>query len=157
VIRYSLVCARAHEFDAWFRDIATFDDQAANCALTCPFCQSTDIQKGVMAPHVARAVPETHAAPPPQSRAADGDGGGDAVATSLTEKDHSDLREKLRDLREKILATTEDVGERFPAEARKMQDGDRAPRAIRGRATLEEAKALIDEGVAVLPVPGEGH
>ena len=155
MIRYALTCARAHEFEGWFRDIATFDDHAARGALSCPYCDSTDIQKGVMSPHVARG-----------GRSSRNDGGEqpapegkeEASATlPATPDPHRELREKVKDFREKILASTEDVGERFPAEARKMQDGDAPRRAIRGKASLAEAKALLDEGVAVLPLPGEGH
>jgi hypothetical protein len=149
VIRYSLICAAAHEFEAWFRDIATFDDQAATGSLTCPYCQSTQVEKRVMAPHVARRAREVD-----RSTFCDQTG----LSTVAPADDlHRELRARMQDLREKIFTSTEDVGERFPAEARKIHDGDSEPRAIRGRATLAEAKALIDEGVAVLPVPGEGH
>jgi len=154
VIRYSLVCARAHEFEGWFRDIATFDDQAATRALSCPYCDSTDIRKAVMAPHVVRAA---------RSSQDDGDDQKPAAAQlssaplAATEDPYRELREKLRDFRAGILASTEDVGERFPTEARRMQDGDAPRRAIRGKASLAEARALLDEGVAVLPLPGEGH
>lgn len=150
MIRYSLICAEAHEFEAWFRSIATFEHQAASGSLTCPYCQSTKVRKGVMSPHVARAA-----------RGAKNEAGATEQigAESAAPPDGRDreLRAKMKDLREKILASTEDVGERFPAEARKIQDGDSEPRAIRGRATLAEAKALLSEGVAVLPMPGEGH
>jgi hypothetical protein len=143
VIRYSLICGRAHEFEAWFRDIATFDDEAADGSLTCPYCRSTNVQKRVMAPHVARVAREIERKPVAADRA------------SPPDDRPSELREN-ETLRENVLAATEDVGERFPQEARRIHDSDSSPRAIRGCATLAEAAALIDEG-AVLPLPGEGH
>jgi hypothetical protein len=150
VIRYALICAAAHEFEAWFRDIATFDEQAQSGALNCPFCDSTHVQKRVMAPHVARgAQPQRDIAACVSENA--------PQSLPAPVEPHRQLREMINDLREKVLATTEDVGARFPIEARKMQDGDAPRRAIRGKASLAEAKALIEEGVAVLPLPGEGH
>ncbi|HXY59521.1 MAG TPA: DUF1178 family protein [Methylocystis sp.] len=155
MIRYSLICARAHEFDAWFRDIANFDDQAAMGALSCPYCNSTEVQKGVMAPHVARSGRSTQGGDGAEQKAPTAEA---SSATLPAPPDpHRELREKVRDFREKILESTEDVGERFPEEARKIQDGDAPRRAIRGKASLAEAKALLEEGVAVLPLPGEGH
>jgi len=154
VIRYSLICARAHEFEGWFRDIATFDSQAATRALSCPHCDSTDIRKGVMAPHVARAARPSQDGGDEQKAAAAQQ---NPAPPSPNEDPHRELRKNLQDFREMILASTEDVGERFPVEARRMQDGDAPRRAIRGKASLAEARALIDEGVAVLPLPGEGH
>jgi hypothetical protein len=65
-----------------------------------------------------------------------------------------DLRMKLRELHDTVVANTEDVGDRFPEEARAMEDGEAARRAIRGRATFEEAKALLEEGIEILPLPG---
>lgn len=153
MIRYSLICAQAHEFEAWFRNIATFEDQAASGSLICPHCRSSNVQKSVMAPHVARTARDAD-----KSKGETGASEQTGAETAAPPDDRQrELRDKLRDLRKKIIASTEDVGERFPAEARRIQDGESEPRAIRGRATLAEAKALIDEGVAVLPAPDEGH
>jgi len=126
MIHYTLVCDEGHGFDGWFRDSETFESQSEKGLVCCPFCSSTNVSRGVMAPHVAR-------------------GGRD--------DDAQKLRKMIRELREKVVAGTEDVGERFPEEARKIEDGDAEPRPIRGRATFEEAKALLEDGIEILPVP----
>ena len=126
MIRYSLICDAGHNFESWFRDSAGFEKQAAEGRIACPFCESTKIARDVMAPNVAKPREDV-------SR---------------------ELRVKLRELHDAVVAHTEDVGERFPEEARAMEDGDTERRAIRGRATFEEAKALLEEGIEILPIPG---
>lgn len=151
MIHYSLICDALHEFDGWFRDSAAFDAQAADGAIACPFCRSVKVAKAVMAPHVAR--PERGA----ESIACSGEAENSEKAPALADDGHDQLRAKLRELRETLLSASEDVGERFPAEARKIQDGEAKARPIRGRASLAEAKALVEDGIAILPLPGEGH
>jgi hypothetical protein len=140
VIHYSLICDDGHGFDSWFRDSRTYDSQAAAGLVNCPFCQSTSVAKAVMAPSVARKTE----APVEIER----------HELVLLDERHAQLRAMIRDLREKIISSTEDVGEKFPDEARRIQDGESEPRAIRGQASLEEARALIDEGIEILPIPG---
>jgi hypothetical protein len=146
VIRYSLICADGHEFDSWFRDSAAFDAQDAAGLIHCPFCQSTKVAKAVMAPNVARGEggeAETGGETPPALRR-------DALTLDAR---HAQLREMIRQLREKILAASEDVGDRLPNEARRIQKSEAPDRAIRGRASLEEARALLEEGIEIMPVP----
>lgn len=140
MIHYALICDDGHGFDSWFRDSATFEAQAARGLVACPFCQSTKIARDVMAPHVARAHQK---APIPAGR-----------DWPLLDERQADLRAMIRELRATIVAATEDVGERFPDEARKMEDGEAERRAIRGRASFEEAKALLEDGIEILPLPG---
>lgn len=132
MIHYTLVCDDGHDFEGWFRDSEAFESQAAQGLISCLLCGSTKISRGVMAPHVSRAG----------------------------EIDAAKLRAALRDMRDKMIKDSEDVGDRFPDEARKIEDGEAERRAIRGRATFEEAKALLDEGIEILPIPalpGEGN
>jgi hypothetical protein len=132
MIHYRLVCDAGHDFESWFRDSDGFDAQAAQGLVHCPFCQSTKITRGVMAPHVARGH----------------------------DPDAAKLRAALDALRETIVENTEDVGDRFPDEARRMEDGAAQRRAIRGRASFEEARALLEDGIEIFPLPGggrEGH
>ncbi len=157
MIHYSLVCDAAHEFDGWFRDSATFDAQASSGVVVCPHCHSTNIAKAVMAPHVARnffpsASVEEKRQPSCARRQDEGQQESQPVA--LLDERHAQLRAMIRELHETLKASTEDVGERFPSEARKIQDGDAPPRAIRGRASLAEAKSLLEDGIEILPFPG---
>jgi hypothetical protein len=163
MIHYSLVCDAAHEFDGWFRDSATFDAQASSGVVVCPYCHSTKIAKAVMAPHVARkffsraSVEEKDG---PSCTRREDEGKEESRPVALLDERHAQLRAMIRELRESIVASTEDVGERFPSEARKIQDGDAEPRPIRGRASLAEAKSLLEDGIEILPfpgLPGEGN
>jgi hypothetical protein len=63
------------------------------------------------------------------------------------------LRNMVRELHAKIIETTVDVGSRFPEEARRIHDSETPEQPIRGQATAEEAKALLDEGIGILPIP----
>lgn len=130
MIRYALVCAAGHDFESWFGDSEAFESQRARGLVECPCCGSKQIDKQVMNPAVARTD----------------DGPGHDVKAA-------DLRARVRALRAEIAARTEDVGRRFPDEARRIHHGDAPDRAIRGEASLEEARELLEEGVQVLPVP----
>lgn len=132
MIHYKLVCDEGHEFEGWFRDSATFDSQSAQRRVSCPFCNSTEVARAVMAPHVART-------------------GDDSAAK---------LRAMIREMHDLVIEGTEDVGDRFPEEARRIEDGDSERRPIRGRATFAEAKALLEDGIEILPIPappGDGN
>jgi hypothetical protein len=137
VILYRLACAAGHEFESWFKDSAAYDIQAAGRGMSCPFCGTTEVSKAIMAPNIARSR-ETEGRWPP---------------AALDERPTM-LRAMAQELRERIVAATEDVGDCFPREARRIQDGEAQARAIRGRASLEEARALLEEGVEILPLPG---
>jgi hypothetical protein len=158
VIHYSLICDKGHEFDGWFRDSAAFDAQEAAGSVHCPFCQSSKIAKAPMAPSVLRGA----GAGARQVQRGEDDRQAEAAReVALLDERDAQLRGAIRELREKIISATEDVGERFPSEVRKIQDGEARTRAIRGKATFAEAKALLDEGIEIMALPasfsGEGN
>jgi hypothetical protein len=151
MIKYTLVCDASHEFESWFPGSESYEEQARRGFVQCPFCQSTKVSKAIMAPNVARkdrdAVPVVASAPavpaaasPPQT-------------VTLLDERQQHLRAMIRDLHEKIVASSDDVGESFPEEARKMHDGETPVRSIRGKASFEEARSLLDEGIPVMPIP----
>lgn len=148
MIRYALICAVGHEFDGWFRDSGGFDAQAAECAIVCPICRSAQVTKAVMAPFVAR----TDAAAPKRPACES-----DRAQTELTDDDAARLRAAVRGMRAAVLAATEDVGERFASEARRIRDGEAEARPIRGKAELEEAKKLVEEDIAIWLLPDDSH
>ena len=133
MIRYALVCDQGHDFDAWFGSGAAYEEQARKRALSCPCCGSLAGRKAPMAPAV-------------QS------GGGETPA-------HADTSERkktyafLKGLRAHLEANAENVGPRFPEEARKMHYGEADTRSIYGEASLEEATALEEEGIPAIPLP----
>lgn len=133
MIKYALKCANGHGFDSWFPSAASYDTQAAQGQIVCPVCGSVEVGKAIMAPAINRG--ESIAAP--------------AEAAALRARDMA----QLRALRDYVIGMTEDVGTRFPEEARRIAEGAGEERPIRGEATLEEAKALREEGIAILPLP----
>lgn len=139
MIHYTLVCDRRHEFDGWFRGSAGFDEQKQAGVLVCPECGSTDVEKGIMAPNVAT-------------------GGGDRdqpmpVPLSEHAMRRARLRQLVGEMRAHVERTADYVGERFPEEARRLHYGEAERRNIYGEATLQEAKALTEEGIPLMPVP----
>ena len=159
MIRYALRCDRGHDFESWFQDSASFDRQVKRKLVACPACDSVKVEKAIMAPQItrkgrgarqrgseerlaARASTEAAVAPAaPESGA------------SLMTPEGSELRAKLKELRDHIKAQADNVGEQFPDEARKMHYGEIKPRPIYGEATPDQARALVDEGVEVMPMP----
>jgi hypothetical protein len=135
LIRYSLCCEKAHEFEGWFSESADFDRQKAAGYLTCPVCGSAEVGKVLMAPAVstARQKEETQ-----------------ALAVSEVQKQaFVKLKEAIREIR----ASSEDVGEKFPEEARKIHYGESEARGIIGQASPVEVKSLIEEGIEIAPLP----
>jgi hypothetical protein len=148
MIRYALRCERGHEFDSWFQSSSAYDSQHKRGLVACPVCESAKVDKAIMAPRIARKG-KSKSAPEPVAAPAD-----DASSTSLVmAPQERELVAKLRELRDHVLKNADDVGRKFPDEARKMHYGDIEHRAIYGEATTEEARALIDEGVEVAPLP----
>jgi hypothetical protein len=134
----NLQCAHGHGFEGWFASNEEFETQLAGDLVACPICGDTAITKLLTAPRLNLGSPK-----PPAEAAS-------AVAPGI---DSPEAR-WIRAVRE-VMAHTEDVGERFADEARKMHYGEAEERGIRGQATREEAQTLLDEGIAVfsLPVP----
>lgn len=131
-----LRCTQGHRFEGWF---ASDDDLAAQRErglLACPLCGDVDVQRLPSAPRLnrssssSRPTETTHALPAPDDPQA----------------------KWLRAVR-KVMANTEDVGERFPEEARRIHYGEVPARGIRGQASPGEAQSLADEGIEVMALP----
>jgi hypothetical protein len=134
MIKFALACDHGHEFDSWFRDGASYEEQARRGFVTCPECNSHSIVKAPMAPAV---VTRDRSAPP----------------AALLDERAKAMREAMASLRREIEARTDDVGPAFPEVARAIHSGEAPERAIRGQANLAEVKALLEEGVHVAPLP----
>lgn len=155
MIRYALACAAGHAFDGWFRDSVDFDRQSDRKLVTCPACGSDRVDKALMAPRLARSerVADTtaNAAASPVASA------DDKAPVAILSETEADLRRKLAELRRRLVANSEHVGERFPEEARRIHYGETPRRSIHGEASADEAKALLDEGIAFHPLPVLPH
>jgi hypothetical protein len=153
MIHYTLSCDHDHEFEGWFRSSADFDTQAERGLVVCPVCGSNGIERGLMAPNVqsgrskdARAAAMAEGAPTEAREPA-------RTAVMVPNPAQRAMLEALRELKAKIVETAEHVGPRFAEEARKIHYGESEHRGIYGEATLEEAKALSDEGIEVHALP----
>lgn len=156
MIRYAFSCAKGHEFEAWFRNSAACDDQLDAGLVSCGVCGSNDVRKALMAPSIparsnATSEPAEPAAPVPA-----GDGNGASrlpmMAGGMGEEAQK-LVHAMRKFRETVTKHADYVGPRFAEEARKIHFGETGDRGIYGEATPEEAKALSEDGVDIVPLP----
>ena len=139
MIRYALKCDRGHGFEAWFRSSTDFEKGET----ACPVCGSLAVAKAVMAPQVARKDRgETNVeAKSEKMRLATADPRQQAIIAAIKE------------LRQKVTENADYVGDKFAEEARKIHYEETEPRGIYGEATSDEAKALVEEGIEVHPLP----
>ena len=133
MIKYRLQCTHGHEFEGWFASSASYDAQVAAGQLTCPECNSREVGKSIMAPNVAVRTRSDAAVP--------------------DDEGPSRYRNLVREVTRVLAAASEDVGARFPEEARKIHYREVEQRAIRGTASLDEARELVEEGVEIMALP----
>lgn len=169
MIRYNLICELDHTFEGWFRNSEDYEVQNAANQVECPVCTSTDISKVLMAPAVstsrkreARVIPASDQVPMPANSgdqmAAAVPAGGVLPQVREAALLPQDLRQKeivaaLRQLRSKMLENSENVGDKFAEEARKIHYGDAEERAIHGQTSAQDVADLVDEGISILPLP----
>jgi len=147
MIKYSLVCDNAHEFESWFPDSGAYESQAKRGLVACPECGSIRNSKAIMAPSVARRDRQVRAEPVPPAAEAP------PQPVALIDERQKMLRAMLRELHAKVVENTDDVGSRFPETARRMHEGEIPARSIRGEASLEEARLLVEDGIDIMPMP----
>lgn len=135
MIRYSLQCSDGHDFDGWFASSIDFDDQLAAGYVACAHCGSPSVTKLLMAPNVATARQK------------------DGVRQMVMDNTRREMLAKVREAVAEIRNNAEDVGEKFPEEARKIHYGETEARGIIGQATRDEVVALVEEGIEVAALP----
>ena len=135
----NLRCAHQHDFEGWFASEEDYQSQLVRALVECPLCGDKSIAKMPSAPRLNL-----------------GGGQEPAVATPPKTTPAPDLQAQhaaWTRMARQVLAHTENVGERFAEEARRMHYGESEDRAIRGQASREETVALLEEGIEVLPLP----
>ena len=150
MIHYNLRCERGHTFESWFQSSSAYEAQEKRKLVNCPTCGSAKVERAIMAPQIVSKKGRESAVPGPAAAATEVAA---PAATPLLMAQEREPRAKLKELREHIVKNADNVGERFPNEARKMHYGDIEHRPIYGEASPDEARALIDEGVEVTPLP----
>ena len=133
MINYTLKCDQNHTFDSWFKSAEAFEMLAKKSMVVCSECGSTKITKAIMAPSVSTSRKK------------------DNKPSELEKK--SKLKNDILELKKKIEANSEYVGNNFANEARSMYLGETPERSIYGEAKTDDAKKLIDDGIPVMPLP----
>ena len=152
MIRYTLRCDRGHDFESWFQSSGAYDSQVKRKLVSCPACGSAKVEKAIMAPQIGKkakvraAEAEVVAAPTASTEVSTG-------STPLMMAQEAELRAKIKELRDHVTKNADNVGEKFPDQARAMHYGDIEHRPIYGEASPDEARSLIDEGIEVSPLP----
>jgi hypothetical protein len=151
MIRYALVCERGHDFESWFQDSAAYDKQVKRQLVTCPQCGSAKVEKAIMAPSLSTAAKKERT--PIDTPAAVTEGPATPAPVAMISPQEQEFRTKLKELRDHLVKNADNVGAKFPEEARKMHYGEIEHRSIYGVASPEEAKELSEEGVEFHPLP----
>jgi hypothetical protein len=133
---FNLSCDNDHSFEGWFASGAEFDRQLAQQMVECPVCGSHGIAKLPSAPRLSLSGAQAPVVKEPMAMSGD-----------------ETMRATLLQMARHIIANTEDVGERFAEEARRIHYDEAPKRSIRGVASKNEAAELADEGIEVMPVP----
>jgi len=126
MIRYDLKCTHGHAFDSWFSSSEGYDEQVKAGLVSCPYCMTSEVEKAIMAPSIAKKSIDTKAA--------------------------QKLRQALQLVEKHVRETHDYVGESFAEEARKIHYGEIPRREIYGEATLNDVATLLEEDIAILPL-----
>lgn len=137
----NLSCEQEHRFEGWFGSADDFESQQGRGLVSCPVCGASQVQRLPSAPrlnvsHLRGAAPS------------------EAAVAPAGEVNLQQLQRTALQAVKQLLAKTEDVGERFAEEARRIHYGEAKERGIRGQTSADEAQALVEEGIAILPLPG---
>src|SRR6056297_3687228 len=141
MIRYALKCAEGHNFESWFQSADAFDGLVAKGLVSCAVCGGTDVKKALMAPKVAADTPAA-----PQTLPAEPD-------RPLSAAPAHPAEQMLKALKDHVEKNSTYVGGNSAKEARAMHLGEVPEKPIHGEANAAEAKALLEDGVPVLPLP----
>lgn len=142
MIVYQLRCSNGHEFEAWFRDSGSYDQQAKDGDVACPRCGDVHVCKALMAPNIAPSRKRAPVSPEENGRA-------ERRAREVAEK----ILEAVGNVRSHVEENFENVGDDFAEEAKRIHYGEVEERDIYGNATEEEAEALDEEGIEFYRLP----
>lgn len=146
MIHYSLLCENRHAFDAWFKSAAAYDEQVRMGIVSCPICSTRKVEKSIMAPAVSRIGEDARASAGDRVPA-------EKMSFSAGHPQQAQLRAALRQLRDKVTAEADYVGDQFATEARKIHFHETEPRGIYGEATKDEVAGMVEDGVDFMPLP----
>lgn len=135
MIRFGLICDKEHEFDGWFSSSDDFEAQLKRGLVACPSCNSIKVSKTLMAPSVSTGRQK------------------DKLEVATMDRARREVVAEMKKLRAQITSNAEDVGRKFPEEARKIHYGESEERGIYGEADRQEVESLLEEGIEIAPLP----
>lgn len=151
MIRYALVCDRRHEFEIWFNNSADYDKQSKRGLVACPVCNSKNVDKAIMAPAISS--PKKRGVASAASVTSETPAETTSTPVAMISPQEQELRAKLKELRDHLTKNSDDVGKKFPEEARKMHYGEIEHRSIYGEASPDDARKMHEEGIEFHPLP----
>ena len=136
MIRYNLICNNDHNFESWFKDSTSCDDQIKSKNVLCPECNSNLVTKALMSPGIPKKGSNNN-----------------QENTILSNGRNNNLNDAIRKIRDEIKKNSEYVGKEFPEEARKIHYNESEERSIYGEATAKDIKELHEEGIDIIHIP----
>jgi hypothetical protein len=149
----NLQCAHQHDFEGWFGSEDDFQSQLARGLVECPLCGDRQITKQLSAPRLNLSTSRHDRETPSPAAVAPSESSAHVLAQSVTPVSPAQVQAAWLQAVQHVMTHTEDVGQRFAEEARKMHYGESEERGIRGQATLEQTRDLLEEGISVLSLP----
>jgi hypothetical protein len=143
---FNLQCSAQHQFEGWFASEEDYTSQGERGLLECPLCGDKSVHRLPSAPRLNLGAAEPAPAKPTPAAS-------QALLPPAQLQALQALQAAYLQFARQVVAQTEDVGERFADEARKIHYGEAEERGIRGQASPEQTRELIEEGIAVLPLP----
>ena len=134
-MKFSLECKSGHAFEGWFKSNEDFETQAKRGFLECPVCGTHDVGKSLMAPSVSTGRRK------------------DKMQFAAGQRAQAEIMAKMKEFAREVKSKADNVGDKFPEEARKIHYGEADSRPIYGKASNEEVASLLDEGVELMPLP----
>jgi len=136
LIRYNLICNNDHNFESWFKDSTSCNDQIKSKNVLCPECNSNLVTKALMSPRIPKKGSNNN-----------------QENTILSNGRNNNLNDAIRKIRDEIKKNSEYVGKEFPEEARKIHYHESEERSIYGEATAKDIKELHEEGIDIIHIP----
>ena len=136
MIRYNLICNNDHNFESWFKDSTSCNDQIKSKNVLCPECNSNLVTKALMSPRIPKKGSNNN-----------------QENTILSNGRNNNLNDAIRKIRDEIKKNSEYVGKEFPEEARKIHYHESEERSIYGEATAKDIKELHEEGIDIIRIP----
>lgn len=145
MIVFDLTCDSGHRFEGWFGSSEDYAGQRARGLVSCPNCGSAAVDKAPMAPAVPRKSNSRPATPAGSAK--------QPMTRGAMPPEVAEALGKLAEAQARALKDSRWVGDAFADQTRAIHYGEQDPETIHGQASLEEARALFDEGIPVAPLP----